>query len=154
MGTLTKTLHDVDFVEWASRTAELLRQGRFDEVDFEQVAEEIQDLGDVKKAAARSQMRRLLTHLIELRMQPQRAGSSWRRSIAEARAEIEDLVEDSPSLRRHMEKTPERTYRRAVKQALDETNLSAKAKQFAIPETCPYNVFELLEGDLNDLWPR
>ena len=154
METLTKTLHDTDFVAWATLTAELLRHGRFAEIDFEQVAEEIQELADMMKSAVRSQMRRMLMHLIKLRIQPQRAGSSWRRSIAGARAEIEDAIEDSPSLRRHLEETLERTYRRAVKQALDETNLAAKAAELAIPETCPYTLDELLEGDLNSLWQK
>jgi RNase P protein component len=154
MGALTKTLYDTDFVEWAAATAELLRQGRLDEVDLEHVAEEIQDLADMKKAAVRSQMRRLLMHLIKLRIQPERAGTSWRRSIIGARDEIEDLVEDSPSLRRHLQENLEKTYRRAVKSALAETNLKPKAKQLDIPETCPYTLDELLEGDLNDLWPR
>jgi hypothetical protein len=154
METLTKPLRETDFVEWAAQTAELLRQGRFAEVDLEQVAEEIQDLADMRKAAVRSQMRRLLMHLIKLRSQSQRGGSSWRRSIAGARAEIEDALEESPSLRRHLEETLERTYRRAVKQALDETNLTSKAAELAIPETCPYTLDELLGGDLNALWQR
>jgi hypothetical protein len=154
MGALTKTLYDTDFVEWAAKTAELLRQGRLDEVDLEQVAEEIQDLADIKKVAVRSQLRRMLMHLVKMRIQPERAGMSWRRSIASARAEIEDLMEDSPSLRRHLEETLEKTYGRAVKQALNETNLKSNARDLDIPEKCPYKLEELLEADLDTLWPR
>ena len=136
MGALTKTLYDTDFVEWAAATAELLRQGRFNEVDLEHVAEEIQDLADMRKAAVRSQMRRLLMHLIKLHIQPERAGSSWRRSIVGARDEVEDLMEGSPSLRRHLQENLEKTYRRAVKSAHDRTNLQSKANGLDIPESC------------------
>jgi len=54
MGALTKTLYDTDFVEWAKRTAELLREGRLDEVELDQVAQEIDDLRKNQERAARS----------------------------------------------------------------------------------------------------
>jgi uncharacterized protein DUF29 len=154
MGTLTKTLYDTDFVEWAAKTAELLRQGRFDDVDLEHLIEEIVSLGQSDERAVRSQLRRMLMHLIKVRIQPERAGSSWRESVVSARDEIEDLMERSPSLRRHLEETLESTYRRAVKSALDETNLQSQAKKLDIPEKCPYTLDELLEADLNALWPK
>ena len=152
-GTLTKTLYDTDFVEWAAATAELLRQRRFDDVDWEHLIEEIVSLGQSYEHAVRSQLRRMLMHLVKMRIQPERAGTSWRRSIADARAEIEDLMERSPSLRRHLEENLEKVYGRAIKQALDETNLKSQAKTLAIPQKCPYTLDELLEGDLDALWP-
>jgi hypothetical protein len=153
MGTVTKTLYDTDFVEWAAATAELLRQRRFDDVDWDHLIEEIVSLGQSDERAARSQLRRMLMHLIKMRIQPERAGTSWRESIVSARDEIEDLVERSPSLRRHLEENLESTYRRAVKSALDETNLKSPTKTFAIPEKCPATLDELLQGDLDALWP-
>ena len=66
-------------------------------------------------------------------------------------AEIELLLEDSPSLRGHLQETLQKTYVRAVKDALDETGLAAKAREFDIPETCPYTLPQLLEGDLDVL---
>ena len=153
MGALTKTLYETDFVEWAERTAELLRQRRFEDVDLEHLIEEVMDLGLRDERAARSQMRRLLLHLIEVRIQPERAGTSWRRSVVGARGEIEDLIDDSPGIRRHLEQALQEIYRRAVRQALDETNLTAQAKTLDIPETCPYTLSELLEVDLNSLLP-
>jgi len=153
MGALTKTLYDTDFVEWAAATAELLRQRRFDDVDWEHLIEEIASLGQSDERAVRSQLRRMLMHLIKMRIQPDRAGTSWRESIVGARDEIEDLLERSPSLRRHLEENLESTYRRAVKSALDETNLKSKTRTLDIPEKCPYTLQELLEGDLDALRP-
>jgi hypothetical protein len=54
MATTTKSLYDTDFVEWTARTAELLREGRFDEVDLEHLAEEVEDLGRSDRAAVSS----------------------------------------------------------------------------------------------------
>jgi hypothetical protein len=150
MGATTKTLYDTDFVEWTARTAELLRQGRFDEVDLEHVVEEIEDLGRSERLAMRSQLRRMLAHLIKMRIQPERAGASWRGSVASARIEILDRITDSPSLRRHAETSLPRLYREAVELALAETNLAAHAKELDIPAKCPYTLDELLQGDLGD----
>ena len=38
-------LYERDFVRWTARNADLLRERRFDEIDFEHIAEEIEDLG-------------------------------------------------------------------------------------------------------------
>ena len=53
-----KTLSDTDFAEWAARTGGLLRRGRFTEVDLQNVADEIEDLGKSERSAVRSQLRR------------------------------------------------------------------------------------------------
>jgi hypothetical protein len=154
MGTTTKSLYDVDFVEWAATTAQLLRERRLDEVDLEHVAEEIEDLATSDQRAVRSQLLRMLMDLVKTRIQPEREGTGWRTSIVNARQEIELQLESSPSLLRHLEANLQKTYRRAVRDALDEAGLRAKAKDFDIPETCPYTLAELLEGDLDTLWPR
>jgi hypothetical protein len=151
MSTATKTLYETDFVEWADHTAELLRQGKFAEVDLEHLIEEVEGLAARDRREARAHVWRMLTLLIKLRIQPERAGSSWRSSIIDAQREIELYLEDSPSLRRHLEGTLQKTYRIAVKDALHETNLTARAKEFSFPEECPYNLANLLEGDLDAL---
>jgi Domain of unknown function DUF29 len=145
MGVITKTLYDADFVEWTERTATLLREGRFDEIDIEHAAEEIEDLGKSERWAVESQLRRMLKHLIKRRIQPERYGNSWRRSITEGRTEVEDRLDDSPSLRRCVEKDLQKIYRRAVKDALIETELDPK--DVTLPAECPYTIEQLLESE-------
>ena len=154
MGTSTKSLYDTDFAEWTRRTAGQLRRGRPAEVDLEHVAQEIEDLGKGERSAVRSQLRRMLVHLMKARIQPERAGASWRGSVANARIEILDHFGDSPSLRKHAESNLQRIYREAVELALVETNLDGRVANPDIPEECPYTLDALLEGDLNTLWPR
>jgi Domain of unknown function DUF29 len=151
MSTATKTLYETDFVEWADHTAELLRQGKFAEVDLEYLIEEVEGLAESDRHGVRSQMVRLLMHLIKLRIQPEREVTSWRTSIVNPQVEISLLLEDSPSLRRYLEETLAKNYRFAVREALPETNLTERAKEFALPEKCPYNVPDLLEGDQDAL---
>jgi uncharacterized protein DUF29 len=40
-----KVAFTYDFYAWAMRNAELLRQGRFSEIDAEHIAEELEDMG-------------------------------------------------------------------------------------------------------------
>jgi hypothetical protein len=87
-------------------------------------------------------------HLIKQRIQPEREATSWRTSV-NVRQQISVLVEDSPSLRRHLEGALQKTCHRAVKDALLETELTAKAKEFSLK--CPHRLADLLEGDLNAL---
>jgi hypothetical protein len=154
VGTSTKSLYDADFAEWTTRTADLLRRGRLVGLDLELVAEEIEDLGKSERSAVRSQLRRMLVHLLKARIQPERTGASWRGSVASARTEILDHFGDSPSLRKHAEDSLQRIYREAVELALVETNLAGHAQNPDIPEECPYSLEALLERDVNELRPR
>lgn len=147
MGTTTKTLYDTDFVEWTAHVAEMLRHGRLDEIDLEHIAEEIEDLGKSERSAVRSQLHRMMMHLIKQRIQPEKSGSSWRRSIAEGRAEVEFRLEDSPSLRRYAEQNLESIWHKAVKNALFETGQTER-EDLDIPANCPYTLDDLLGGDL------
>jgi hypothetical protein len=154
MEAMAKSLYDADFVEWTTRTADLLRRGRLAGMDLENVAEEIEDLGKSERSAVRSQLRRMLVHLVKARIQPERVGASWRGSVARARTEILDHFGDSPSLGNHAEVNLQRIYREGVELALVETNLAGHAANPDIPEECPYTVEALLESDLNELWRR
>ena len=154
MSTATKIGYDVDFVEWTAQMAELLREGRFDELDVEHLAEEIEDLGKNHVFSVQSQLRRMLLHLIKMRIQPERSGNSWRHSITDARDKIERRFADSPSLRRKLESQLRRIYRQAVIDALYETKLTERAAELDIPAECPYTLDELLAPDLSGLSPR
>jgi hypothetical protein len=144
MAVIAKTLYGTDFAEWSARTAELLRQGRFDEIDIESVAEEIRSLGDSQFQGARSQLRRMLMHLIKQKTQPERDGASWRASIVNARREMLDAIESSPSLRRRLAERLETPYQQAIQDACDETGLDAAE----IPAKCPFTLEQLLKSNL------
>jgi hypothetical protein len=55
-------------------------------------------MGRSEKRALASHLRVLLLHLLKWQEQPARRGPSWRRSIRNARQEIEEIVAESPSL--------------------------------------------------------
>lgn len=98
------TLHDTDFVAWTEQQARLLRQaiaGRLDEpFDLENLAEEIESLGRSDLRAARSQIRRIIEHLLKLQFSPvEQPRDRWLGSISHARSDLDLVRKDSPSLR-------------------------------------------------------
>jgi hypothetical protein len=86
-------------------------------------------------------------HLIKRRIQPERDGKSWRRSITEGRAEIAYRLDDSPSLRSYAQDNLQKIYERAVRDALFETGLAEKRGEMDLPDQCPYDLTDLLEAD-------
>lgn len=93
------SLHETDFQAWTFEQARLRRQGRFDEIDVRNLAEEIEDTGKSESRALRSELIQLLAHLLKLRHSsspdPRR---HWRDEVATHRLSIETLLTDSPSL--------------------------------------------------------
>jgi len=59
------SLYQIDFVAWADETAKLLRQHRFEEVDLDALVEEVEGLAKRDHKAMRSQLQRLLIHLLK-----------------------------------------------------------------------------------------
>jgi hypothetical protein len=93
-----------DIVLWSERHAALLRRmaaGEHvnDQVDWENVAEEIEALGRRDRRELRSRVRTILVRLIKLLVSPAAAPrSGWRETVIEQRAELRALLDDSPSL--------------------------------------------------------
>jgi hypothetical protein len=62
------------------------------------IEELIDALSRSEKRALKSQLIRLMLHIIKWKSQPERRSLSWVASIKGAREEIEDIQEDTPSL--------------------------------------------------------
>ncbi len=99
-------LYDRDFVLWTEDQAAALRRAKDSNLllDWENLAEEIESLGRSDRRELVSQIRRILHHLLKIAVSPAiepRAG--WRSTVRDARAQIEEVLRDSPSLRRHVD---------------------------------------------------
>jgi hypothetical protein len=99
----TNTLYEEDFLAWTKQQAKALRAAAGNQtnqpLDWENLAEEIESLGISQKTALRSQMRRIILHLLKLEFSPAtEPRRGWSESVSDARSEIEDLLETSPSL--------------------------------------------------------
>jgi hypothetical protein len=102
-----QTLYEEDFVAWSQQQVDALRVAArsFSNqlLDWENLAEEIEGLGISQKSALGSQIKRIIRHLLKLQHSPARnPRRGWENSIIDARDEIEDLLDRSPSLRREI----------------------------------------------------
>jgi Domain of unknown function DUF29 len=91
------------YVAWSEQQAEALRaaaRGRSNRpLDLENLAEEIEGLGISQRSALGSQIRRIVHRLLNLQYSgAHEPRGGWEGSIIDARNEIEDLLERSPSL--------------------------------------------------------
>jgi hypothetical protein len=81
----------------------------------------IDSMGRSERRALKSQLVRLITHVIKWKCQPERRSASWAITIRDARIEIEDSQEEYPSLNReYIESIWNQCFSRAVKNAEDE----------------------------------
>ncbi|KJR40161.1 protein of unknown function DUF29 [Candidatus Magnetoovum chiemensis] len=138
-----KSLYENDFYQWTVKNADLLRQGRLNEIDIENIAEEIESLGERDKRELLSRLRVLITHLLKWQYEPKRRSKSWIRTINTQRAEIELVIEDSPSLKYDIEIAMEKAFITARRQFEKETGINKER----LPKTCPYTYDQLSDDD-------
>ena len=134
-------LYDEDFVEWASETARLLREGRFDRIDVEHLVEEVEDMASRDKRELLSRLIVLLQHLLKWQHQPENRSGSWKATVLTQRTELELLFEQSPSLKRIARGSAPRAYRKAVAAAAAATGLPVQA----FPSECRFSLEQILD---------
>jgi hypothetical protein len=135
--------YDEDFALWSAEQATLLRAGRLDGLDRENLAEEIESLGRSERYEIESRLKVLLVHLLKWRHQPQARSSGWKGSIYEQRVRIARRIRNSPSLRGYPADIMAEEYFFAVPQVADETGLA----EDAFPATCPFTIEQILDPD-------
>lgn len=136
-------LYQTDLQRWLFENARLLREGRFDEVDIMNVAEELEDMGRSEHRALGSHIAVVLLHLLKWHFQPSHRGSSWQLSIDNVRDSIKELLRDSPSMRNRVPELIEDKYPIARRNAVTETKLPLDA----FPDRCPYTPEQVLSHE-------
>ncbi|KJU84641.1 protein containing DUF29 [Candidatus Magnetobacterium bavaricum] len=140
--TLTaRDLYEVDFYRWVFYNADLLRQGRFAEIDLENIIEELESMARNNKRELLSRLKVLIMHLLKWQYQPKRRSGSWRATIRNQRDEIKYLLVDSPSLKHNIEIVIAKGFIDAKEGFEDETGINANT----LPETCPYTFEQLMD---------
>lgn len=139
--------YETDFYLWTQQQAALLRQGEFNRValDFANIAEEIESMGRRERHSIRSYLSNVIMHLLKWRYQPERRGTSWRSSINNGRYQLEELLDESPSLKPQLASLAQKAYLNARRIAADETGLPPTT----FPETCPFTLDQIT----GDYWP-
>ncbi|AFZ36666.1 protein of unknown function DUF29 [Stanieria cyanosphaera PCC 7437] len=98
--------YNQDYAAWLEMTAILLKQKMFASIDWDNLIEEIEDLGKSQKRAVESLLVRLLEHLLKLQYwqeEKDRCGNHWKSEIVNFRYQILKRLKESPSLKKHLE---------------------------------------------------
>ena len=123
-----------DFYFWLTANAQLVRQGRLSEIDSTHIAEELEAMAKRERRELVSRLAILLAHLLKWEFQPAKRSKSWQNTLTLQRGELEDLLDDSPSLRSELEQYIDRAYQRARLLAEDETGIEG----VRFPAECHY----------------
>lgn len=133
--------YEKDFYSWTQEQAELLKNGRFSELDIDNLIEEVESMGRSEKRELESRLTILLLHLLKWKFQEVRRGRSWQLSIDEQRIQFEKTLNENPGLKPALDQIIKDAYKLAVIKAARETKIS----KAVFPECCPWNLVQLIE---------
>ena len=148
---LERSLYQTDYYAWTKDQAAKLRALAAARVnstlDLENLAEEVESLGRSDLNTVRSQVRRIIEHLLKLESSPSTPPrDDWRHSIAQARDEVEDHITASmrPDVAAELGKLFSRGRRDA---AMGLRRHGEREAAQALPTTCPYSLDQIVSGD-------
>ena len=140
--------HDEDFYAWtldqARRLREFAKSRPNEPIDWELVAEEIEDVGISDRRGADSYLRLVLVHLMKLEYaadaQPVR---HWRAELKAFRVKLDKRLTPSlrPQLQRNLAESYQIAYADAIAALWQDVEFESR-----LPRTCPYT-FEQITGD-------
>ncbi len=143
--------YEKDFHNWIEQHIYLLKTGQVHELDKAHLIEELEGMANRDRNELVSHFKILIAHLLKWQFQLNQLnerwsdfkGSSWRGTIVEQRSEIQDQLENIPSLKRSLEEVIIKAYPKAVSLAVKETGLLHQV----FPKDCPYSIQQILDDD-------
>lgn len=131
-----------DFYGWTQMQAIMISDGRYHELDYENLVDEIKSLGMRVKDTLENHLETLLILLLKWQYIPNRQCYGWKISISEQRLRIVDILEENSGLHAQIVEILATAYAYAKLRAIRETGLP----ETSFPEVCPWD-FEQLEDD-------
>lgn len=153
MASRIKDLHRTDFYSWAREQASILRGASLqrlnapDGMDWDHVAETLEELAMSLENELYHRYIVVLMHLLKWRHQPQMRSKSWGNSIAEQRRQIARLCRRNPGIKSRRADEFDDAYESARNKAAAETGLALET----FPPTCP---FTLEQAEDSEFWPE
>ncbi len=143
---LNQILYEQDFYLWIQTTAQLLKERRFEDVEWSNLIEEFESMGRSEKKELKSRLIVLIEHLLKLMYwESEKAYNArgWRNTVVEQKTEIELALEDSPSLRPLLTSLFLDCYQKARSNALQKYKLPPDF----FPAQPPFTLEDVLDPD-------
>jgi hypothetical protein len=155
-----KELYEKDFYLWVQENLRLLQEKKYDLVDWENLLEEIRNLGEWYVDKAVDLMTEILTNLYrwENFRGSEDEGHRWISSINTARSELDVVLIRQPSVKAKAQENIQTAWELAVQSLIDwfeePKNHHLAKKCFGrfptkedFPKECPYSLQQILEYD-------
>ena len=172
-------LYNSDVYSWSVKQAAALRRRDFAAVDWDNVIEEIEDVGKSEKRTWTSLCTRTIEHLLRIehyREATKETLKKWEAEIRQFRRDMCDTIVDNPSLQAESKAMFAKAWRRARNNTCDrlaqydeqnnrqlDFHLAKRQRDLILPDTCPYRfedvtAFKLQRSDRNPqpddkVWP-
>jgi hypothetical protein len=146
---LERSLYQTDYYAWTKQQAAALRamtaRRANSTLDLDNLAEEVESLGRSELNTVRSQIQRILEHLLKLEYsRSEQSRSDWRHSVVQARDEIEDHM--TASIRRDVEADLAKLFERGRREAAFGLRKHAEGDAAdALPVDCPYSLEQIVD---------
>jgi hypothetical protein len=101
-----KELHEQDFNLWIEEIKQKIQNQDFVDMDWDNLLDEIDDMGKSEKRSLESYLQRLIEHILKLKYwesEGERNYRHWRAEVANFRNQINRLLKRNPSFKRYME---------------------------------------------------
>ncbi|WP_257275085.1 MULTISPECIES: DUF29 domain-containing protein [unclassified Endozoicomonas] len=142
-------LYETDFYSWSYQQAELIRQGRFSELDIDNLLEEVEDMGKARYRTLKSSLEQLFLHALKWQMQSKKYDlhgmdqwyRSWAISIGKQPIAIQQELEENPGLNNKLDEIFLKAYKHARKLAAND--MQCKTNDF--PPECPWSYEQIME---------
>lgn len=128
-----------DFVAWADEQASALKARQFTKLDYDNLIEEIEDMGKSEKRSLESYLERLIEHILKLKYwdaEYEYNSKHWQAEATNFRNRINRLIKRSPSLKNYLAEIYLDIYKEAIE---------AKSKEFEIPNHEPISIEKILD---------
>lgn len=132
---------DSDFAAWIYDQVAALKEGRFADLDIEDLSDEVESLAKRDFKKLRSALRGIVHHMLKWDYQPERRGQSWRDSINNGRDRVWGELASSPSFRPRVAEAVEQAFPLARSKAWAETGVFKLERE---PKICPYSWDEIM----------
>ncbi|MBD2594014.1 DUF29 domain-containing protein [Nostoc spongiaeforme FACHB-130] len=139
----SQTLYNTDYLQWIETTVEKLQNQDYANVDWENLIEEIADMGRSERRSLKSNLIVILVHLLKWQFQPGHRSGSWEASIIEHRRRVNEALYESPSLKSYIDSIFTECYSQAIKQAKAETGLPIES----FPSICLYKILDVINDE-------
>lgn len=137
------TGYEQDFFAWTVEQARLLRDGDMSRLDVVNIAEEIESLGRRDRRELVDRIEKLLVELLRWRLDAGARCGKWQAEILHRRFEIDQIIEDSASLRKFAAGRLGKAYTDARQRLIETLGLL----QPDYPPQCPFTLDQVLAED-------